>query len=67
LENISNIRFLIEFRNELIIRSNIETQLSEREETIRSFKEEILRMFSVLKQNRREKKEKKNRRIERRN
>jgi hypothetical protein len=59
LENISNIRFLMEFRNELIIRSNIETQLSEREEIIKSFREEILRMCSVLKQNQREKKEKK--------
>jgi hypothetical protein len=58
LENISNIRLLIDFRNELIIRSNIETQLSESEETIKSFREEILRTCSVLKQNQREKKEK---------
>jgi hypothetical protein len=39
--------------------SEYETQLSEREETIKSFREEILRMCSVLKQNRREKKKKK--------
>jgi hypothetical protein len=36
--------------------SEYETQLSERGETIKSFREEILRMCSVLKQNRRRRK-----------